>query len=196
MNLATLAIMLFLIMDPIGNIPIYVKELSKFSPARQRLIVLREMGLALGMMLLFSLIGEYIFWAIGVNAIAVGLSSGVILFMIALKMLFPQGERYPEHWSYGDEPFIVPLVVPAIAGPGLLATIMLFSHMEPSVPKMLSAIGLAWLAALSVLIGAPWLKRNFNQNAMTACERLMGMILILLATQRFLEGIRALIQTL
>ncbi len=196
MNLITLILVLFLTMDPIGNIPLFVSELKRFPPARRRWIILREMTIALALILVFSLIGEYIFEIIGVSHVAVRLSAGIIIFLTAMKMLFPQGARFPEEWHQGDEPFIVPLAVPAIAGPGLLATVMLFSYLEPSTTKMLAAVGIAWIAGLAILIIAPMLEKRLSANILVACERLMGMILILLGAQRFLEGVGELFRSL
>lgn len=188
MSLFSITVVLFLIMDPIGNVSSFLKLMQDIPPARQNWIILREMGIALLAMLLFNFIGEYIFQMLNIDEITVRLTSGLILFLFALKILFPSIDSPRLNLPKG-EPFIIPLAIPLVAGPSLLATIMLYSHMETCEPLMLSAILLAWLASLIVLFCSPFLKKMMGNNGLMAAERLMAMILILIAIQRFFEGI-------
>lgn len=189
MTLFSLTLILFLIMDPIGNISSYLKMVDGIERKNQNRIVFREMLIALFVMVLFNFIGEYIFNIFQISETTVRISSGLIMFLIALQILFPYLNGLRSNISK-EEPFIVPLAVPLIAGPSLCATIMLFAHIEPSVTLMLKAIFLAWLASVIVLLFANNLQRILGKNGLLACERLMGMILILLAIQRFLDGIQ------
>lgn len=188
MTLFSIALVLFLIMDPIGNISSYLSLVNGLPKKRRMWIVVREMLIALAFMILFNYIGEFLFILLGISETAVRLSSGVILFLVAIKILFPSQDSIRANLPKG-EPFIIPLAVPLIAGPSLLATIMLFAHLESSQPLMLAAIFIAWLSAAAVLFFAEPLERVLGKNGLTACEKLMGMVLVLLATQRFLEGI-------
>lgn len=188
MTLFSVALVLFLIMDPVGNIISYLGLVEGLSPKRRLWVVLREMLIALAFMILFNYIGEYIFDLLSLSETTVRLSSGVILFIVAIKILFPAQDSIRANLPKG-EPFIIPLAIPLIAGPSLLATIMLYAHLEPSQPLMLGAIILAWLAASAVLLLANPLQRILGKNGLMACERLMGMVLVLIAVQRFLEGI-------
>lgn len=188
MNLFSVTLVLFLIMDPIGNTTSYLNLVNGLPKKRKAWVVLREMLIALCFMIAFNYIGEYIFSILNLSETAVRLSSGVILFLIALKILFPAHDSIRANLPKG-EPFIIPLAVPLIAGPSLLATIMLYAHLEPSEPLMLASIGLAWIAAVGVLLLAEPLERILGKNGLMACERLMGMVLVLIAVQRFLEGI-------
>lgn len=188
MTLFSIALILFLIMDPVGNVGSYLQMVNDLPVKRRKWIVLREMLIALAFMILFNYIGEFIFYLLGLSETTVRLSSGVILFLVAVKILFPAHDSLRSNLPKG-EPFIIPLAIPLIAGPSLLATIMLFARLEPSQLVMLGAIVIAWLVAVGVLLLAEPLQRILGNNGLLACERLMGMVLVLLAVQRFLEGI-------
>lgn len=193
-NFLNIFLALFLIMDPIGNISSFLAMVRELPPARQRMIILREMGIALVFMLLFNLIGEHLFFFLDLESTAVRLASGVILFLVAIKILFPGPTSLRNHLPAG-EPFIIPMAIPLIAGPSLLATIMLFTHEEPSQTIMVSAIIAAWFLASVVLLLGPQLSRLLGKNGLVAAERLMAMILIMLAIQRFMEGVLEFIQS-
>lgn len=189
MNLFTLTIILFLIMDPVGNISSFL-TLTKDIPAKRRTtILIREMLIALAAMLLFNFIGEFIFRVLDISETTLRLASGVILFLVAIKILFPSIDSLRANLPAG-EPFITPLAIPLISGPSLLATVMLFAHLEPSQITMLSAIFISWLAAVIVLLSGSTLQRILGTNGLMAAERLMGMVLVMLAIQRFLEGLQ------
>lgn len=189
MSLFSITLVLFLIMDPIGNVSSFLKMINDTPPGRQKLIILREMGFALIAMLFFNYLGEYIFQMLDISEITVRLTSGLILFLFALKILFPAIDS-PRLNLPKEEPFITPLAIPLIAGPSLLATVMLYAHMESSQPLMLAAILISWLAASAVLLCSSFLKRTIGTNGLMAAERLMAMVLILIAIQRFFEGIQ------
>lgn len=189
MTLFTLSIILFLIMDPLGNISSFLTLLKDLPKQKRRKIIIREMLIALAAMLLFNFLGEYIFYVLDISETTVKLASGAILFLVAIKILFPSIDSLRANLPEG-EPFITPLAIPLIAGPSLLATIMLFAHLEPSQPTMLAAIFIAWLAAVIVLLLGSRLQRILGENGLMACERLMGMVLVMLAIQRFAEGIQ------
>ena len=189
MTLFTLSIILFLIMDPLGNISSFLTLLKDLPKQKRRKIIIREMLIALAAMLLFNFLGEYIFYVLDISETTVKLASGAILFLVAIKILFPSIDSLRANLPEG-EPFITPLAIPLIAGPSLLATIMLFAHLEPSQPTMLAAIFISWLAAVIVLLLGSRLQRILGENGLMACERLMGMVLVMLAIQRFAEGIQ------
>lgn len=188
MTLWTIALVLFLIMDPVGNVSSFQKMVTGSTPKRQALIVIREMFIALGFMLLFNWIGEHIFTLLQISETTVRISSGLILFLVAVQILFPKQTGIRESVREG-EPFVIPLATPLIAGPSLLATIMLYARMEPSVLVMLGAILIAWLCAVVILLSSRFLVRVLGINGLMACEKLMGMVLVLLAVQRFFDGI-------
>jgi len=198
MTLFTITLILFLIMDPIGNISSFLSQLQDLPHARQRWVILREMGFALAAMVIFYLIGETIFNFLNISEVTLRISSGVILFIVALQILFSNFSSIRANLPKGH-PFVIPLAIPLIAGPTLLATIMLYAHLSTDMspifwglelPTILLAIIVSWLAALVVLMFSTELQRLLGDNGLVACEKLMGMILILLAIQRFMEGIK------
>lgn len=188
MSLFTITVTLLLIMDPLGNLSSYLTMVNGLDPQRRKRIVFREMFIALAIMLFFNYLGEYIFTFLHLSETTVRLSSGVILFLIAIKILFTAKDSPRAHLPTG-EPMVFPLAVPLIAGPALMATIMLYAHLEPTQTIMIVAILIAWLISICVLLFAEPIKRVLKTNGLMACERLIGMVLVLIAVQRFLEGI-------
>ncbi len=188
MSLFNITLTLFFIMDPIGNLPSYLSMVKELKPKRQSWIILREMLIALTIMLFFHYLGEHIFEFLDLSETTVRLSSGVILFLIAIKILFTSNDSPRANLPKG-EPFIFPLAIPLIAGPALMATIMLYANLESSQSMMVMAILIAWFLSILIFLFAGPIKRILGSNGLMACERLIGMVLVLIAVQRFLEGI-------
>lgn len=188
MTLLTLTLILFFIMDPVGHIKAFLSYLEGVSPKRQTYIIWREMAIALGFMLFFNFVGEYIFNLLAISRTTVYLTSGLILFLIAIKIIFPKPEAEDIQLPAG-EPFIVPMAIPLIAGPALLATIMLYAATEESIGQMVVAILLAWLASSIILTNSRRILNLLGTSGVTACEKLMGMVLVLIAVQRFAAGV-------
>lgn len=193
-SLFSVAVVLFLIMDSFGNIASYLKLMQDTKPKRRVWILAREMCIAFLFMLFFNYLGEYIFNLLEISETTVRLASGAILFLIAIKILFPSKDSPRANLPKG-EPFIIPLAVPLVAGPTLLATIMLYAHIETSEPIMLLAIIIATVATFFVFLSASFLQRVLGNNGILALEKLMGMILVLLAVQRFAEGIKLFLES-
>lgn len=194
MTIINLAIILFLIMDPIGNISSFLNLTEGISPKKRRHIIIREMFIALAAMIIFNYFGEYLFDLLKISNTSLQITSGLILFLVGMKILFPSQDSLRANLQTTNA-FITPLAIPLIAGPALLATIMLFAHLEPSSTVMLCAILLAWLTSVIVLLSGATLQRIISVNGLNACERLMGMILVMIAIQRFLEGIQQFINS-
>lgn len=191
-SLFSIAFSLFLLMDPIGNIPLYVSLLKDLAHKRQMKIIIRELLIALFIIILFSFSGNYVLQLLGVCEQTILISGGLILFIIAIRMIFPKGqEGYTEGIGEG-EPFIVPLAIPFVAGPSVLAAVMIYANQETQWTMVGAIIG-AWAATFLILITAPFLKKILGDRGITACERLMGLLLTLVAVQMFLEGITPLI---
>lgn len=193
--LFTVIVILFLIMDPIGNISSFLHMVQELPPRRVRWVVFREMLIALIFMLVFNFLGEYIFVVLQLDKPTVEVASAIVLFLTAIKILFPASNSLRANLPVG-EPFIIPLAVPLIAGPSLLATIMLLAHLETSQSGMLLAIIIAWVLAMLVLLSARQLQRYLGSNGLMAGERLTGMLLVMLAIQRGMEGLSAFIDTM
>lgn len=179
---------LFLLMDPIGNIPIYLVVLKEIPPHRQRMIIIRELLISLLIMILFSFVGEGLLRILAIDHRTVLVSGGVILFLIAIRMVFPESKSSFSNLSGAGEPLIVPLAIPLVAGPSVLAAVMIYSRQE-SHPVLLAGISMAWFVSAMILLSASTLKRILGERGMLACERLMGLLLTLMSVQMFLEGL-------
>lgn len=188
MSLFSITLILFLIMDPLGNVSSFLSLVKGIAPGKVNRIVFREMLIALGLMFVFAYLGEYILQILEVSLTTVRLSSSLILFLTGIKIIFPATNSLRANLPEG-EPFIVPIAVPLIAGPSLLATVMLFSALEPNVSIMIEAILISWGTAVAVLLGARYFQRFLGNMGLMACERLMGMVLVMLSIQRFAEGL-------
>lgn len=188
MSLFNITLVLLLIMDPLGNLNSYLSLVNGLPATRQKFIIFREMCIALAVMMFFNFLGEHIFDFLDLSETTVRLSSGVILFLIAIKILFTASDNPRANLPEG-EPFIFPLAIPLMAGPALLATIMLYSHLEHYESIMFGGIVIAWLIAFIIFIFGKQIKKILGQNGLVACERLIGMVLVLIAIQRMLEGI-------
>ncbi|CAL4322757.1 YhgN family NAAT transporter [Buchnera aphidicola] len=182
-------ILLVLIMDPLGNLPIVMSILKHLSPRRKMIVLIREMIIALIIMISFLLAGEKTLSILDLKAETVSIAGGIILFLIAIKMIFPDENTNSKKNSI-EEPFLVPLAIPLIAGPSLLATLMLLSHQYSNQIISLSiALLIAWSITLIILLLSGTFLKCLGERGVNALERLMGLILIMLSTQMFLDGI-------
>ncbi len=183
------AVTLFLIMDPLGNIPVFLSALQKVDPKRRTRVLFRETIIALGVMILFLFLGQYLLDFLGLKQESISIAGGIILFLIALKMIFPREKQTAETPS-DEEPFIVPLAIPLIAGPSLLATLLLFVRSEPErIFDWLMALLIAWGISSLILLASPFVQKILKERGLIAMERLMGMILVALSVQMFLNGV-------
>ena len=189
MDVLSIALTLLLVMDPLGNIPNFMAALKSVPEARRPRIILRECLFALGILLAVFVGGRGFMAIFGLSVEALRIAGGIMLFLIALRMIFPErrGERPEQH---EEEPFIVPLATPLIAGPSLIATIMILSG-NPAVNRMvvLTAILSSWGVSTLILLSAPFFSRILRRRGLMAVERLMGMLLIVVAVQMFLNGL-------
>lgn len=191
MTVLSAATLLFLVMDPMGNISLFLAALKNVEASRQGRVVARELLIALVVMVVFLFAGRYALRLLHVSEQALPIAGGVILFLIALRMVFPSAEK-PLHEEVRGEPFVVPLAIPYVAGPSALATELLLMSREPARwPEWLLALVLAWTAASVIILFASTLRRHLGEKGLIAVERLMGMVLITVAIQMLLSGIAA-----
>jgi multiple antibiotic resistance protein len=189
MTLLSAAVLLFLVMDPIGNVPLFLAALRNVDPRRSRQIIVRELLIALALMLAFLFSGRYLLAVLNASQAALTAAGGVILLLIALRMIFPTSERSLRE-EVREEPFVVPLAVPYTAGPSVLATELLLMSQEPERwPVWLAAVCLAWLASAIILFLSSDLRKLLGDRGLTALERLMGMVLVIVAVQMLMRGI-------
>jgi multiple antibiotic resistance protein len=195
-DIAAAAATLFFVMDPLGNIPVFNSVLSRFEPQRRAKITARELVIALVIMLVLLFAGTAILDFLGLSQPSLNIAGGVLLFLIALRMIFP-GRSSDRPTQPEDEPFIVPLAMPMVAGPSTMAVLLLLSSTEPErVWEWCTALVIAWAAATILLTASPFLLRVLGDRGLRALERLMGMLLVLLATQMLLNGVREFVQSL
>lgn len=178
-------------MDPIGNIPFYISFLKGVDPKRQKYVIFREMIIALFIIIVFNFVGNALMQFLHVTNDTIQISGGIILFLICLKMIFPPPHDPNESIPHEAEPFIVPLAVPLVAGPSVLAAVMIYTKQETNDWVMTGAILLAWGASLVILMASSYLKHLLGWRGILALERLMGLVLALIAVQMFLSGLSA-----
>ncbi len=186
MQIFSVSFALFLLMDAIGNIPIYISVLRNISPHRHIKIIARELIIALVFILVFALLGDYLLFFLGISRASLLISGGVILLIIALKMIFPNAETEGTSVQK-EEPFIVPLAVPLVAGPAVLAAVILYAG-QLSRSILVASIVIAWSISAAILLASSFLKTILGNRGLIACERLMGLILVWIAIQMFLDG--------
>ena len=194
-DIASAAVTLFLIMDPLGNVPVFNSVLSRLDPRRRAFVVARELLIALVVLFIFLFAGNATLGFLGLTQSSLNIAGGILLFIISLRMIFPasHGDEEVTH----DDPFIVPLAVPLIAGPSTIAVLLLLSSSRPDqIIDWSIALFLAWSGATVLLVASPQLLSVIGTRAARALERLMGMILVILATQMLLNGIRDFVQSL
>lgn len=196
MTILSAAVLLFFVMDPLGNVPLFLAALRHVDPARHRFIIMRELLIALALMIVFLFAGRYLLEILQVSPAALTAAGGVILLLIALRMIFPASERSLQE-SVREEPFVVPLAIPYTAGPSVLATELLLMSREPDRwPAWLAAVCLAWVAAAVILFLASDLRKVLGDRGLTALERLMGMVLVIVAVEMLMNGIAQYLATI
>lgn len=189
MTIASAALLLFLILDPLGNIPIFLSMLRALSPQRQRVVLARELLIALGVLMVFLWGGKYALEVMHLRQESVSIAGGIVLFLIGIRMIFPPPEGLMGELPDG-EPFIVPLAIPLVAGPSGMAAVLLMGSNEPDrLGEWSLALLIAWGATAAILFSATYLYKLLGRRALTAVERLMGMLLVAISVQMFLDGL-------
>ena len=191
MTVYSAALLLFLVMDPLGNIPLFLTTLKNIDEHRQKRIIIRELLIALIVLVIFLFFGQYILKLLQISEPSLGIAGGIILFLISIKMIFPSVLNVPEHTIEG-EPFIVPLAIPLVAGPSALASVILIMSQDPQRwPEWLIALFAAWFISGVILFLSSGLRKFLGKRGLIAIERLMGMILTAVAVQMFMNGLNA-----
>ena len=195
MSIVSAAVLLFLILDPLGNVPPFLSLLRGMPPRRQRLVLARELLIALAVLMLFLWFGQYALELIHLRQESVAIAGGIVLFLIGIRMIFPPPEGLMGELPDG-EPFIVPMAIPMVAGPSGMAAVMLMGSQEPGRMGAWSlALVLAWAATAAILFSATLLYRWLGARALIAVERLMGMLLVAISVQMLLDGIGTYLRT-
>lgn len=189
-------ILLILVTDPFGNVPLFASALAPVDKARRARIVVRECAIAFLVLLIFMFFGRHLLAALQLSDIALRIGGALILLLIAIRMIFPHPDGVLGKTN-GGEPFIVPLAIPALAGPSALATVLLFtSNSTVEVAAHVAALAAVAVVWLAVFLSAERLQEALGPQVMTAFERLMGLILTAMSVEMFLGGIREFVKTL
>ena len=189
MDTFSAAVMLFLIMDPLGNLPVFLSILRHVDPKRRRKVMIRELLFSLGIMLGFLFAGQQILSFLNLRQEAVSIAGGIILFLIAIKMIFPSPGGVTG-LAAGEEPFLVPMAIPMIAGPSILASLLLLANQEPTrMADWSLALLMAWGASAVILMFYEQVHKLLGERVLTAMERLMGMLLVMISVQMLLDGV-------
>ena len=189
MSLFSCVVILFLVMDPLGNIPFFISLLKGIAPKKARRIIVREHFFALILFFFFLLFGRFFLDMMGIQDPALSIAGGIVLFLIAIKLIFPLKEGLFGAMP-GGEPFIVPLATPLICGPSAMTTVLILSSKsDVGFWKLSVAVASAWAASLAILFYAAAIERLLGERGVLAIQRLMGMILTAIAVQMFLTGL-------
>ena len=184
----SIALLLFIVLDPFGNLVTLNTLLRTTEPSRRRRIIVRESVIALGILQLSVFAGGVTLHALGLQAYALGISGGIVLFMIALGMVFPARKVLDKEGL--EDPLVVPIAMPLIAGPGAISVVILLAQTNP-VWTVAGAVGIAWLPTAVILAVSTWIFNFLGPRGAVALERLMGILLVMLSVQMVLNGLSA-----
>jgi MarC family membrane protein len=185
---ASATVLLLLVTDPFGNIPVFVSALQSVPPQRRWRIILREHAIALGVLLAFMFMGQALLEVLGLRESSLQLAGGVVLGLIAIRMIFPPAPGTES--DVPQEPLIVPLAIPAIAGPSALATVILLVSQAPQRrSEWVAALCVSIVAGALILLLADRIQRVLGPRFVIAMERLMGLILVAVAVEMILRAL-------
>lgn len=182
-------ITLALVMDGFGNIPLFITALKKVAPERRKIVLLRELGIALLIMVAFLFLGKWFLHAFGIHEYSLSIAGGIILFIISVKLVFGGGDEDPKSDPKEDEPFVVPLAIPLVAGPAALSMVMITAAQQSNKLLTLGAVIVASLINSVILMSSFPLSKLLGKRGLIAIERLTGMILILMSVDMVMGGI-------
>lgn len=193
-SLFQLVFLFWVIMDSLGTLPLFVSLLKHFEPSKQYRIITRELLIALGIMILFLYFGQAFLALLDISHATLQMAGGTILFLLAIKMIFAKPTLEQKGKKFPKDPLIVPLAVPSIAGPGILATITFYGGGIANNLTVLLAIIIAWALSLVILLLSPILNKLLGDNGVIAIERLFGYIIVLISIQMAFTGLISVFQ--
>ena len=193
MDILAVAVLVFLVTDPFGNTAIYLAALKNVAPERRLRVTLRELLFALALLMLFLTFGEKVLSGLGLSRESTAIAGGIILFVIAMRMIFPGPQGVLGDLPDG-EPMLVPLATPALAGPSALAMLMtLRNTYTGELWELYLGVFLAWAATALILLQATALQRYLGPRGLSAIERLTGMLLIMLSVDMLLDNLQSIL---
>ncbi len=193
MSLLSATVLLFMVIDPFGNAPFFLCVLKDVPAERRHKVVIRELIIALGVLILFLFFGHHLLSLLGISEASLGISGGIVLFLIAVKMIFGSLQEAFDGDPEG-QPLIVPLAIPSVAGPSAIATVLLIMAREPSHWFLwLLAVLIAWFSSGIILLLSGQLSRLLGERGLLALQRLMGLILTTISVEMFVNGFQAIL---
>ncbi len=184
------ALLLFLVIDPFGNLPFVLSVIGEVPMARYRRIILRETMLAFSILALFALAGEQLLGYLNIEQAAIAVAGGVILFLISLKMIFRSASEIFDD-SYRDNPFLVPIAVPSLAGPSAITAVMILrTQQQTAFVTLMVSLCMVMVVTAAVFLLGRQLSEHLGQRGLRATEKLMGLLLNLVAVNMMLVGVR------
>lgn len=184
------------VIDPFGNVPVILSILKDVDVKRRRVVIIREMLFGLGILLLFLFFGDSFLNLFHLETDAIRIAGAVIFFVIGIKLIFPGEHGSSGLYGSSSEPFIVPIAMPLIAGPSALATLLVLGKTYPnSTGALFVSLLLAWFAAALIMYLSAFFYKILGEKGLLAMERLMGMLLLMMSVQMFIDGIRGLSHT-
>lgn len=196
-SIASAVVILLLVMDPLGNIPLFVSLLKNVAPERRKRVILRECAIAFALLLFFVFFGRWILDLLGLSDASLNIAGGVILFLIALRLVFKHPEGVFGADALDAEPFIVPLAIPSIAGPSAIATVILLVSRAPErMTEWILALAIASAVTLVLLLASERIARLLGLRGLAAVDRLMGLILTAIAVEMLMKGIESFVRSL
>ena len=184
-------VLLLLVLDPFGSLPIFIAVMRNVAPERRTRVALRESLLAFGVLVLFMLAGNAFLSLMRLSERSLEVAGGVILLIIAMRMIFASGGDVYAADAKGREPFIFPLAVPLLAGPSAMATVLLLASRQPErLLDWVAALTVAMLVSAAVLLGADRIRRWIGSSMVSAIEKLMGLVLTAIAVEMILAGLK------
>lgn len=196
-NFLSATVLLLLITDPLGNIPLFISCLRGLAPDRRTVVILREVAIAFVILLVFMVVGDRFLRMMSLTDQSLRIGGGIVLFLIAIRMVFPHPDGPFGNDTRGGEPLIVPLAIPALAGPSALATVMLLTSQAPGKTfEWIGALTVTMLVCAIVLMLAERIQKWLGERTMMAFERLMGLVLVAISVEMILGGIRSFVHQL
>lgn len=183
-------VLLLLVLDPLGSLPIYIPIMRAVPPARRRWVAVREVGIAFVVLFAFMFFGDAFLRLMRLSERSLEVAGGVILAMVAIRMIFASGTSVYGVES-GREPLIFPLAVPLLAGPSAMATVLLLASRQPGLlMEWVAALAVAMAISGAVLLLADRIRRLLGDSVVSALEKLMGLVLTAIAVEMILAGLK------
>lgn len=189
----------FTIIDPVGLAPVVISLTAHLSDAQRSRIVTRAVFISAAIIAFFALVGRFLLDRLGISLYAFNIAGGALLFLVAVDMLFGRQSGTRETKAEADEALtredisVFPLAIPMIAGPGTIATTILYVDLaQPNIVDLLSVAGAiisALVAAWIVMRSSLWIVRRTGRTGILVLSRILGVLLGALAVQFILNGI-------